>query len=104
MNNLLQNIENKFKGIEFNEEKHLYLYMNQIVTFNPTIPLPSSLFILYLSNNQMTLAGYTASEVWANAQPAFTNPCNVYFFVNTDSITGTNLETILITKNCIITA
>ena len=24
MNNLLQNIENKFKGIEFNEEKHLY--------------------------------------------------------------------------------
>ena len=24
MNELLQNIENKFKGIEFNEEKHLY--------------------------------------------------------------------------------
>lgn len=24
MNELLQHIENKFKGIEFNEEKHLY--------------------------------------------------------------------------------
>ena len=50
----------------------------------------------------MTLAGYTASEVWANAQPAFTNPCYVYFDGNTDSITGTTLETILISKGCII--
>ena len=52
----------------------------------------------------MTLAGYTASEVWANAQPAFTNPCYVYFNGNTDSIAGTNLEAILITKNCVIQA
>ena len=81
---------------------HLYLYGNQIVTFNPTIPLPSSLFILELNNNSMTLAGYTASEVWANAQPAFTNPCNVNFIGNIDSITGTNLEAILLTKNCVI--
>ena len=81
---------------------HLYLYGNQIVTFNPTVPLPSSLFILELNKNPMTLAGYAASEVWANAQPAFTNPCYVYFDENTDSIAGTNLEAILITKNCII--
>ena len=52
----------------------------------------------------MTLADYTASEAWANAQPAFTNPCNVYFGNNIDSISGTNLEAILLTKNCIITA
>lgn len=83
---------------------HLYISENQIVTFNPTIPLPSSLFILELNNNQMTLAGYTSSEVWASTQPAFTNPCYVYFDLNTDSITGTNLEAILLTKNCVITA
>ena len=83
---------------------NLYLYDNQIVTFNPPIPLPSNLTYLYLFNNQMTLAGYTASEAWANAQPAFTNPCYVFFIGNIDSITGTNLEAILLTKNCNITA
>ena len=80
----------------------LSLSDNQIVTFNPTIALPDSLIILGLSYNQMTLAGYTASEVWANAQLAFTNPCNVSFRLNIDSITGTTLETILISKGCII--
>ena len=50
----------------------------------------------------MTLAGYTASEAWANSQLAFTNPCNVRFSGNIDSITGTNLEAILLTKNCVI--
>ena len=80
----------------------LNLSNNQIITFNPTIPLPSSLTTLNLTSNQMTLAGYTASEVWANAQPAFTNPCNVNFGGNIDSITGTNLQAILLTKNCVI--
>ena len=80
----------------------LYLKGNQIVIFNPTIALPSSLTYLYLSNNQMTLAGYTESEAWANAQPAFTNPWVVIFGGNIDSITGTNLEAILLTKNCVI--
>ena len=80
----------------------LQLTFNQIVTFNPTIPLPSSLTHLDLNFNQMTLAGYTASEAWANAQPAFTNPCNVSFIGNFYSVSGTNLEAILITKNCII--
>ena len=80
----------------------LHLNFNQIVTFNPTIPLPSSLTLLDLNFNQMTLAGYTASEVWANAQPAFTNPCNVYFQGNIDPLLGTNLEAILLTKKCVI--
>ena len=82
--------------------RNLKLNDNQITTFNPPIPLPSSLTILDLSHNQMTLAGYTASEVWANSQPAFTNPCNVYSDSNIDSISGTNLQAILITKNCLI--
>ena len=83
---------------------NLNLNNNQIVKFNPTTPLPITLTTLNLTGNQMTLADYTASEVWANAQPAFTNPCNVNFGGNMDIITGTNLEAILLTKNCIITA
>ena len=83
---------------------YLDLSRNQIVTFNPTIPLPSSLTYLRLNENQMTLAGYAASDAWANTQPAFTNLCFVYFDLNIDSISGTNLEAILITKNCVIQA
>ena len=82
----------------------LNLSNNQIITFNPTIPLPSSLTTLNLTSNQMTLADYTASEVWANAQPAFTNPCNVNFAGNINSVAGTNLQAILLTKNCVIQA
>ena len=82
----------------------LNLGSNQIVNFNPSIALPIGLQNLELSVNQMTIAGYTASETWANAQPSFTSSCNVYFTSNIDSVSGTNLETILISKNCTISA
>ena len=77
---------------------------NQIVDFNPSIALPIGLQSLGLDGNQMTIAGYTASETWANAQPSFTSSCNIYFNDNIDSVSGTDLETILISKNCIIIA
>lgn len=103
----------------------LNLAGNQIVTFNPTLPLPSTLEVLELGgnnivifnptnslpisltgfsldNNQMTTAGYTSSEPWANSQPAFSSNCNINFGSNINSVTGTNLETILLTKNCTI--
>ena len=80
----------------------LNLGSNQIVNFNPSIALPIGLQNLELSVNQMTIAGYTASETWANAQPSFTSSCNVYFTSNIDSVSGTDLETILISKNCTI--
>ena len=82
----------------------LQLDSNQIVDFKPTIALPSSLTYLGLSTNQMTTAGYTASETWANNQPSFTNTntCNVFFNNNIDSVSGTNLETILQSKNCTV--
>jgi len=73
------------------------------VTFNPSNTLPISLTSLNLSYNQMTTAGYTGSQVWANAQPSFTTTCNVNFSNNTNSVTGTTLESILLTKNCTIT-
>ncbi len=81
----------------------LYLRNNQIVTFNPSIALPSSLQYLDLQNNQMTTAGYTASESWGNAQPAFSSTCNVDFGGNINSASGTNLEIILTSKNCMVT-
>jgi hypothetical protein len=84
------------------ELQQLYLGYNQIVSFNPTIALPSGLQELNLIANQMTTAGYTASEVWANTQPYFTRMCLVFFENNVNSITGTNLEAILINKNCIV--
>jgi hypothetical protein len=82
----------------------LYLSGNQIVNFNPTNALPAVLVVLSLTSNQMTTAGYTASESWANAQPNFINLCAILIGDNTDSITGTNLEAILISKNCQINA
>ena len=72
------------------------------MAFNPTIPLPTSLEILDLTGNLMTTAGYTTSETWANAQTSFTSLCAIVFTANVNSITGTNLESILISKNCSI--
>jgi len=80
--------------------QYLHLNNNQIITFDPTIALPISLQSLHLYNNQMTIAGYTASETWANTQPIFTSLCNVTFNSNIDNVSGTNLESILISKNC----
>ena len=80
--------------------KLLYLYNNQIITFNPTIALPVSLIELDLNVNQMTTLGYTQSEPWANTQPSFTTVCNVSLFGNINSSATTNLRTILLTKNC----
>jgi len=77
----------------------LNLSYNSITKFNPTIALPNSLIALNLDANQMTLSGYTASETWATNQPAFANLCNMRFTNNIDSINGTTLKTILLTKN-----
>jgi len=85
-----------------NSINEIYLTNNQIVSFNPAIPFSEDLILLELSFNQMTLSGYTASEAWALAQPNFGGGCFMYFNGNVDSITGTNLETILLTKNATI--
>ena len=76
----------------------LVLTGNQIITFNPTIALPNSLNYLGLGQNPMTTAGYTASESWANAMTNIPGRGNIVFSGNTNSATGTNLETILISK------
>lgn len=76
----------------------LNLGSNQIVNFDPTIALPDNLSMLDLSNNQMTTAGYTGSEPWANAMSVIPGRGAIYFNDNVNSISGTNLETILIAK------
>jgi hypothetical protein len=84
--------------------KTLTLQGNKIVTFNPSLSLPTSLTTLQMRSNLMTTAGYTNSEAWANAQPSFTSTCNVDFRTNVNSVNGTNLRTILLTKNCNVIA
>ena len=78
--------------------QYLDLRNNQIVSFNPSVPLPSLLLSLTLIDNQMTTAGYTASEPWANAMSVIPSRGNIYIYSNINSASGTNLETILIAK------
>ncbi|AUS04385.1 hypothetical protein [Pseudotamlana carrageenivorans] len=82
----------------------LSLSGNGLTSFNPSIPLPTSLVNLLIHTNNLTAASYTEAEAWASMQPAFTNTCHIYFNGNTDSITGTQLEAILLTKNVNIIA
>jgi hypothetical protein len=71
------------------------------VTFNPTLPLPDSITLLNLEANQMTNAGYTGSEPWANAMSVIGGR-EVRFGFNPDSAGGTTLESILISKGWIV--
>jgi Leucine-rich repeat (LRR) protein len=81
----------------------LYLSQTQIVSFNPTNPLPSSITTLWFNSSQMTTAGYTASEPWANAMSVIPGRGNVQFTGNINSVSGTNLQTILISKGWTVT-
>jgi Leucine-rich repeat (LRR) protein len=78
--------------------QRLYIPGNQIVTFNPSIALPNSLQVLDLEYNQMTTAGYTASEPWANGMHTAPSGGTIALSLNTNSASGTNLETILTAK------
>jgi len=78
--------------------QQLYFNSDQIVTFNPTLPLPNSLQYLFFNSNQMTTAGYTASEPWANAMSVIPGRGDINFTSNVNSVSGTNLQTILISK------
>lgn len=68
-----------------------------------TNQLPETLTTLDLSNNLLTTSSYITMEDWATNLPTFTSECQMIFTGNIDSITGTGLETILLTKNVVIT-
>lgn len=82
----------------------LGLSENRLTNFNPTLNLPVSLTYLGLYANLITESGYTVSENWASSQPTFTNTCSIDFSFNIDSVDGTNLKTILLTKNTTVTS
>jgi hypothetical protein len=86
-----------------NTLSYLFLSLSQLTSFNPAIRLPVSLIHLNLGGNPMTTEGYEVSEEWANSQPSFTNPCQIYFYEPVNWIGGTNLQTILLTKNVYLT-
>lgn len=99
----------KNKIVNYNPDKPLPnsllildLDSNLLTSFNPSLSLPTSLQELYLGENGINTVGYTNSETWATSQPSFTSSCNIYFNNNINSIVGTNLQTILLTKNVII--
>ena len=77
----------------------LNLQSNLLTFFNPTLEYPyDNVLDLDLSNNLMRLAGYTQSEPWAENLPEATNGGSIEFDGNLDSVSGTNLETILTSK------
>lgn len=89
---------------EFNPSKKLpfslevlSLFENQLQFFSPDLALPSGLVTINLEANQFKIIGYTASEGWATKAAVNTNT-SIYFANNLDSVSGTNLETILITQ------
>jgi hypothetical protein len=81
-----------------NTVTYLDLSNNQIESFNPTLNLPNTLTDLSLHSNLMTTAGYVASETWANGMHTAPSGSMIDLASNTDSVSGTNLETILTNK------
>jgi len=78
---------------------HLGLSENQINEIDENLQLSTNLFYIDLTQNNFTTSDYTTAEAWATSQPAFTNPCEIYFTGNPDSPIGTNFEAIMNTKN-----
>jgi hypothetical protein len=87
---------NPSKKLPFDLE-NLGLNLNQLQFFSPDLPIPSGLVYLKLEDNQFRTIGYNASESWANSAAVNVNT-TVYFDSNPDSVSGTNLETILSTQ------
>jgi len=82
----------------------LTLGQNQITSFNPSYPLPSTLTDLDLSYNQLNAQSYEESMDWAKQQTAFDELCIIRFGNNASSVSGTELEEILINKNANVIA
>jgi hypothetical protein len=72
---------------------------NQINKFDENVLLSTNLVFFDLIQNNFTTSDYTNAEAWANNQPVFTNPYEIYFNGNPDSPIGTSFADILSTKN-----
>lgn len=79
--------------------QQIYLYGNALSSV-PAFQSLSSLLSLNLANNELTSLSYTEAETMASEIVEFPSTCNISFTGNTDSVSGTTLQTILISKNC----
>jgi len=84
--------------------KQLDLSLNPLTYFNPSIELPTTLLDLFLTSTFLNNEGFITSEEWATKQTLFIDTCSIYVNNTINDITGTNLEAILLTKNCTILA
>ena len=76
----------------------VYFISNNMSAFNPNFGLQNSLEVIDLTDNQFTTASYTSMEFWANNLHNAPSGGIIIFSNNIDSVTGTNLEAILISK------
>jgi hypothetical protein len=84
--------------------EEINFFRNYLRFFTPDLKLPSNVDYLNFSENEFTTIGYAASEVWANLMYIAPVPGTIYFENNTNSVSGTNLESILIGKGWTVVA
>lgn len=77
--------------------QNLQIAGNLLTQFNPTALMPNTVVNINLGYNQFNTAGYIASEPWANSLHS-TTAGNIFIDSNTNSASGTNLESILVGK------
>ena len=75
----------------------LYLNDCSLTSFTPN--LPQTIISIELDNNNLNLESYNGMETWANNLNPRNNITTIRFVNNIDSVSGTNLRTILISKN-----
>lgn len=81
----------------------LELDQNSLTEFKPTNLLPSTISNIRLDFNSIDAVGYQAMEQWASNQ-SFSANSQINFRYNSSSVSGTNLEAILLSKNVTVVA
>ncbi len=87
----------KIKLLSWSGMTSLVASNNPLAPLNMEAPFPSSLQNIQFSNCGFELFTYTAMETWANSLHS-TSTGLVEFTGNIDSVVGTNLEAILLSK------
>jgi hypothetical protein len=76
---------------------------NLLTDFNPSKPITTTISQILFNSNNLNNASYTSMETWANGLhniPGGTGAID--FRNNIDSVSGTNLETILTSKGWVL--
>ena len=84
--------------------EEINFFRNELRFFTPDFKLPSNVDYINFSENDFTTIGYAASEVWANLMYIAPTGGIIYFENNDNSVSGTNLESILVAKGWTVVA